>query len=419
MATLNDQDHKVEYLFLLVGENPLPNYIAARTLLKDNGTVYLVFSLSTTVQKKCIEEGLSNQNQIKEIISIDLAKYESVGRQIYDRVKKKVPKVHSVGLNYTGGTKTMAVHAYKAIYEQRPDAIFSYIDSRHLSIRIDNNPEKFDIPIQISLKELFKLHNNNYWLDNKPPQFEAYLPLIAERLARIYSDKDFKKYEKQIENEINQLKKIISELEEDIEQEIQSTLNTLRCVPQTLADNLNSCINDLSNEINNNANQRDQLALSEIKKWINGGWLESYVLGEVKKIERDFHIKESGMNFYIKDPEYHNLDERNEEDKARFEFDVAFIKGYQLFAVSCATSANHRSCKLKLFEAHLRARQLGGDEARTALVCCSENPGHIEDEIRFAVRDKKIRVFGINQLQNLAENIKMWIEDTEKDQEEN
>jgi len=121
MSILNDQDHKVEYLFLLVGENPLPNYIAARTLLKDKGTVYLVFSLSTTLQKNCIQEGLinqnQNQNQIKEVIPIDLAKYESVARQIYERVKKKIPKTASVGLNYTGGTKTMAVHAYKAIYE--------------------------------------------------------------------------------------------------------------------------------------------------------------------------------------------------------------------------------------------------------------------------------------------------------------
>ncbi|AFZ28138.1 hypothetical protein Cylst_6172 [Cylindrospermum stagnale PCC 7417] len=37
MSNLND--YKVKHLFLLVGENPLPNYIAARTLLENDGTV--------------------------------------------------------------------------------------------------------------------------------------------------------------------------------------------------------------------------------------------------------------------------------------------------------------------------------------------------------------------------------------------
>lgn len=39
--------HQVKHLFLLVGENALPNYVAARLLLENNGTVYLVHTTKT------------------------------------------------------------------------------------------------------------------------------------------------------------------------------------------------------------------------------------------------------------------------------------------------------------------------------------------------------------------------------------
>ncbi|WP_017662277.1 hypothetical protein [Baaleninema simplex] len=73
---------------------------------------------------------------------------------------------------------------------------------------------------------------------------------------------------------------------------------------------------------------------------------------------------------------------------------------------------NHklRRPKQKLFEAHLRARQLGGDEARVALVCCYDFPEYIKDEVRFAIPDKKIQVFGRQDLANLADGIDDWID---------
>jgi hypothetical protein len=412
---------KVDHLFLLVGENPLPNYIAARTLLKDNGTVYLVFTNQTKEQKKCIEEGLKNQKHIRfNIVRIDLVKYESNAHHIYERVQKKVPDNDSVGLNYTGGTKAMAVHAYKAIYERRPDAVFSYIDSRSLKIRIDAKPlDEFDIPIELSLKELFKLHNNNYWLDHKPPQFNAFLPVISEKLVDIYCDRNLaEKWKTWLKKELQHLTKQIWENREDIKQ-IQSRVITTNDLPEKIENIISVYLDTLTNQEYNETNQENEFkSLSEICKWLDGAWLESYVLQQVKEIEKrskDFNIKESGMSFYIKDPEYTRKNETEEEseDEPRFEFDVAFIKGYQLFAISCATSQNHKSCKQKLFEAHLRARQLGGDEARTALVCCSNSPENIEDEIRFAVRDKKIRVFGIKDLPDLADHLETWIRNIE------
>jgi len=50
MSSINPLDweyHQVDRLFLLIGENPLPNYVAARTLLKDGGKAYLVDTTGT------------------------------------------------------------------------------------------------------------------------------------------------------------------------------------------------------------------------------------------------------------------------------------------------------------------------------------------------------------------------------------
>ena len=53
-------------------------------------------------------------------------------------------------------------------------------------------------------------------------------------------------------------------------------------------------------------------------------------------------------------------------------------------------------CKQKLFEAQLRAGQLGGDEARIALVCCYDYPtDQLKKELDFVIKDDaKIEVFG-------------------------
>ncbi|MFM6154425.1 MAG: DUF1887 domain-containing protein, partial [Sphaerospermopsis kisseleviana] len=69
----------------------------------------------------------------------------------------------------------------------------------------------------------------------------------------------------------------------------------------------------------------------------------------------------------------------------------------------------------KLFEAHLRARQLGGDEARVALVCFSDRPEWIKDDMRFAIDDRKIEVFGIDDIENLADGIADWIESNNRE----
>ncbi|PLZ35119.1 hypothetical protein CBP10_04245, partial [Fischerella thermalis WC558] len=58
MSTSEFDKYKVDHLFLLIGENPLPNYVAAQILLKEDGTVYLVHSTDTTSKAACLQRNL-------------------------------------------------------------------------------------------------------------------------------------------------------------------------------------------------------------------------------------------------------------------------------------------------------------------------------------------------------------------------
>ncbi len=147
-------------------------------------------------------------------------------------------------------------------------------------------------------------------------------------------------------------------------------------------------------------------SLSDVCSWLSGIWLEHYVLHQIQNISEQFpDIHESAMSFHIDDPD--NTDDKYD----RFEFDVAFMRDYQLFALSCTTAHDKATCKQKLFEAHLRAKQLGGDEARVALVCLYNNPDRIKRDLEATVRDKKIAVFGCNDLKSkkFAKKMTQWI----------
>ena len=158
-------------------------------------------------------------------------------------------------------------------------------------------------------------------------------------------------------------------------------------------------------------------SLESACKWLDGEWLEHYVLQQVQEIPEDLSIHDSATSFWIRNP----IDPKN----TKFQFDVAFMRGYQLFAISCTTIARKSDCKSKLFEAYIRARQLGGDEARVALVCCAseKDVNALETEIvnvfnptpESGKRNHKIAVFGRDDLMNLASKIAEWIQQNDKD----
>jgi hypothetical protein len=397
------QEYKTKHLFLLVGENPLPNYIAARTLLEEGGTVYLVFTKGTVNQKDSLKRELKNiTTQL-----IDLSNQESNANKIRQRIGEKVNKIdesESIGLNYTGGTKAMAVHAYQRVKELRNDAIFSYLDARRLKMCIDqenNEPILIDLDLQISLEELFNLHEL-YLLKDSPPSSVPILQELAEEILKVHKqkgiDKDWKNW---------------------VSKPIGNTKNLRWC---ELFPNLKTMLNhylDLTEDspkITGLVKEVGFTKFEDFKKWLQGTWLESYVLKAIQdKSERLGITPENSMMSFDVTDKSNPVNTKNKNDDAKFEFDIAFIKGYQLFAISCTNQSKDSACKEKLFEAYLRAKELGGDEARVALVSCNDDPRKIQQELkRFGFEDIKIRVFGRADLEDIGSKIVNWVCEVER-----
>ena len=116
MSSSEFDKHKVDHLFLLIGENPLPNYVAARLLLNKGGTPYLVYTRGTKDPAERLQTILSKEPiGLKTAQLVPLNDYESDAYHIQKEIRNRRESITDgkIGLNYTGGTKAMAVHAYR------------------------------------------------------------------------------------------------------------------------------------------------------------------------------------------------------------------------------------------------------------------------------------------------------------------
>ncbi|MCA6612684.1 MAG: DUF1887 family protein [Pseudanabaena sp. M158S2SP1A06QC] len=413
MNSANFDKYKVQHLFLLIGTNPLPNYIAARQLLTDGGTAYLVYTSET----KCWKDRLLDRLRSRKIkiteIYLDKSESDSnhIHKKIYDKVSS-IPEAEKVGLNYTGGTKAMSVHAYRAVYDKRghKETFYSYLDPRKLQMYIDqDNGEPFHdkVQIEISMRELLDLH----YLEWQPkPLDEPKLPEASSEIVELYKNDDLAiAWKKWCKEKLHPLTKNGEYWKEETELALREIVISIDSLPvefrRLLKKHLNASENQLSIQV---SKEKGFDSLQQVCEWLSFIWLEHYVLAQVKGISKSKMIHESKMSLHVK--------ERNSSRKGdKFEFDVAFMRNYQLFAISCTTSSDPKRCKQKLFEAAIRARQLGGDEARVALVCYSSEPDKIKNQLKVTLPDRKVDVFGIDDLSDLSDEISSWIERNERD----
>lgn len=442
MSTSEFDWYKVDHLFLLIGENPLPNYVAAKMLLKEGGKPYLVFSERTEEPAKRLKDELDlSDNEMLPLNNNEANAYE-IKKRIREKIKEiqREPDKNQFGLNYTGGTKAMAAHAYQAFLfpddkdskiQLNPPPIFSYLDSSSLKMLIDQrgNPIPLDIPkdrLKLSLEKLFKLHGLSL---SKPPKNEVTLPELVEPIV-----KNNELWREWCKNELyiqgREREKITqTKVENEIEtyfkfgdwknhKELRNVSFSITGLPEDIISIMKqkkmiSQDETLSIEHLKDLNifpkpSKNENIPKEICKWFEGVWLEDYVLQQIKKIKEECLLDKIGMSF--------NFPEIKDKDIAFFEFDVAALRGHQLFAISCTTDNTNNLCKSKLFEAYHRARLMGGNEARIALVCYFDQPNRngkfnkIEKSFMSQINDPKIKVFIRQDIADLSEKLKTWIQ---------
>lgn len=431
MSTSEFDKYKVDHLFLLIGENPLPNYVAARLLLNSGGTPYLVYTTGTEKPAKRLQTILSSEPiGLKTAQLVPLNDGEADAYQIQKAIRSKLETIKDgkIGLNYTGGTKAMAVHAYRAVFsKERPQTVFSYLDPRRLEMCIDReNGDRIRIKVKpevipVELAKVFQIHGWT-WQDKSDPIDKPELPEAAKAFAEFHNNGDLVQLWRDWCNEV--LRKAARDEKDKNKWKKETKLteiSTLSLEKLKSKENIMSTLSHLGvvgeNLSLHAIKEKGIKSLESACKWLDGEWLEHYVLQQVQEIPEDLSIYDSATSFWIRNP----IDPKN----TKFQFDVAFMRGYQLFAISCTTIARKSDCKSKLFEAYIRARQLGGDEARVALVCCAseKDVNALETEIvnvfnpapESGQRNHKIAVFGRDDLMDLASRIAEWIKQNDKD----
>lgn len=465
------RDYQVDHLLLLVGSNPLPNAVAGKLLTATGGTITLIHSadgldLAQRLKSWFVDAGYSDTNigfkQVEE------SSADSVYTHVHEVLKKYERKVLEeyksgqdnankagmvrVGLNYTGGTKVMSVQAYRALENWTNDrsryaifsgdSVFSYLDARTLQMRFDPAPGRDAIPFYVGLKvdigirDLLRLHN---WEPITDPITVPVLPESAKALLAVHSNPTHARiWTEWLRNELFRKARKPVPIPPPFwvfqsGKELQGQYDVKQSGPNSewkksaqLQNqeipwpDLPTLRETMSNELGQHSVEHLNLTATtgrgfkdekEFCRWLSGIWLESAMLSALQHCPQELHLKECCMDIKPK-----VLGRSGEE---LFQFDVATIRGYQLFAFSCTTEGGGKGLlKQKLFEAYVRARQMGGDEACAALVCCTtqETADELEAEMRRDISPEgRIRVFGHKHLVNLAENIADWVRKQSKE----
>jgi hypothetical protein len=404
----NLTQYQVDHLFLLIGGNPLPNYVAAHLLARPaDTTITLVASRGVEDQCDALHETLAEKGfqHIKKSSLVE----EANPHNIYNTVRDAVATCQgTIGLHYTGGTKAMATHAYLAVKEnvERDRVFYSYLDARKLELVIEGpgitGCKTVPVGEKVSLKvdELLKLHRLS---DLKQPmRRESIWPNVTQALATIHSRKsDAERWRAWCEETLRRKEDRRKFINPTTMKPLRTDRFPFESVQAALAQELPQCSFPATFEAIANAlpfKEPFSKADNKMAQWLDGGWLEDYTFQQIHQIQAEAQLNDLVMTI---NPKLGGVD---------FEFDVACVRGYQLFALSCTTTAEPGLCKSKLFEAYARAEQIGGSEARIGLVAGIDegNKGKLEQQLNGLVDETRIRIFGMHDLLSLKDRLDDW-----------
>jgi len=385
------QPYQADFLFLLIGTNPLPNYVAACLLTKPRATLYLLHSQEEEKNTYDVAERLEialRQSEYRPNLNIHL---RGISRSDPDDVEKQmktllneVSPAANVGLNYTGGTKPMSVHVYHALRQAYPRGCFSYLDAASLRMVINREGTPTQrVPVgravELDFQTLFGLHG----YELKSPHQTAAQPQFCRALAEVHSTSQG----------VKQWREWLWTFREPDPQ--LPTVTDYPALEPAIRGFADLC-GGTSTEIGV-AQALGKDKLTSCTKFLNGGWLEEYTFDALAPLAVPLDFCDYGTELEPRKP-----------GADVFELDVAAMWGYQLFAISCMVTEKKARAKEHLFEVFVRARQVGGDEARCAVVCCVPDPAALQAEVEETWdAEGKIRVFGQAHLLDLPD----WLED--------
>jgi hypothetical protein len=357
------------HLVLLIGTNPLPNYVVAKYFLNQDRKLKKI-SMIHTKEVFAIAQRLQKVLK-KEHPTLAFNYWGLTDPGHAALIRKEITKcLQSAGhdnlhLNYTGGTKSMAVQSYRTVFtETGPgQASFSYLDAHDFKLKADDGLSLTgDLREEISIRfeDLLELHDCKKLKPSSEIEWSAANKIIHEFVNQDWVH-DFISWKnatiRQIfyENEI--FKKPGRVRLDDLKSGKPFYAQAKRLI-EAFPPKQAWHFDDKNNLIIPEAKD-DFKDFSQGIFYLDGRWLEYYVIELLKQKIREENLKwEMLSNWRI-------VKGAAEKD---FEIDVMVLNGYQLCGISITTARKESECKGKAFEILHRSQQMGGDEARSILV---------------------------------------------------
>ncbi len=415
-------------LVVLIGTNPLPNYVVIKYFLQENENlkrIWLIYSeknepiqsgtreLADNIEHEIKDEfedkleKLGRSIKFEQVVLSNVGSAQEIIRNLKESLDSDLLKESKVHLNYTGGTKSMAVHTYQYFYETfKGRCSFSYLDGRDFRLKYDEgNIVTDDLRkiVGISLDRLYRLHGcdekDNKKKYNKNVSKESavlfkniirdggikkFLDWKKDFIREVYGagDKSIKRREDFFNHnglhsyqDINRFK---ANLKKDIPSKFYDFLKTLPTEKSVLDEKGDIWV------------PSELVTDNEFKKKINsmldgipfGTWFEEYVYDTITSgIENDKKLQKLCKKGLIVVKNNQKIQKvQSEKD---FEIDVMLLNGYQVCGISCTTSSDHIKCKNRGFEIMHRTKQMGGDEARSILITCLSDDIHNDETTAF------------------------------------
>lgn len=377
-------------LVLLIGTNPLPNFVVAEHFLNTMQLkkVYLIYSEKTRFYDGTFHEAERLEDVIRarhpkkrdllpfqKIAISDISTAKVIRQEVEDKLIEKLPPGCKIHLNYTGGTKAMGIHIYNILKEAKEisEKSFSYLDARTYQIVDDDEgitTKDLRDNISISFDEMIRLHGLNRANEDKDTsEFKETLSYFKQIIKNNALDDYFRYYNRPLfENKKGGLVEKTNDLKEETKKTRISgeLLEVFKTLPEKWR---------FFNDNGEYVEPEDKNIKSPLM-YLDGIWLEDYVYEALKALKEGCPNLNFYKNWEIKKPEWKN--------DSKFEIDVIALRGYQLIGISCTTSTGTELCKKKGFEILLRTRQIGGDEAKAVLITRlpSKTVDIIQDSLR-------------------------------------
>lgn len=348
----------MDVLILLLGGNPLPNYVVADYLLKpdrkDVGDLPVPGKIIFVSTKRSVGFcepiqlllGAKRPGNDCEFLEIKLEDNHRVPQTIQTEIKRtlnglKKEGLSSIHLHYSGGTKPMAVNSLIAVEEfsNGTKLILSDLDPEEHKLKVltgdlkneaDRYPDSLDLRyfVKLSVREILTLHCMD---DSKDKKIGKDLVFEKDVLdVEAFVKEIVPLYKKRTGH------KIFTQCREKLKkgEDISSILKSLESIEITPEQT------------------------KKLNKFLNGTWLEDFVLKTLRDLKENGHIDVDDIRKGV----YASYNER------LLEIDAIVMKGYQMYLISCTTSQKIKLVKHKAFEALYRAEQLGGLQAKVFVV---------------------------------------------------